>query len=70
MATSLKLVFGTNGEKKVSLTYPYVKASATPAQVKTLMQRIVVGGDIYADVPVAAVSAEFVDRTVTPVDLS
>jgi hypothetical protein len=69
MATSLKLVFD-GSDKKISMTFPYANASATAAQVKALMQGIVVNGDIYADPPLALSKADFVINTVAPVDLS
>lgn len=71
MATSLKLVFDVDGgNKKLSLIFPYAKASATGAQIKALMQGIVADGAVYSPAPAAIVSAEFVDRTVSAVDLS
>ena len=70
MATSLKLTFRASGDKEVSLTFPYANASASSAQVKSLMQGIVANGDIYAEPPLALVDAEFINRITTPVDLS
>jgi hypothetical protein len=69
MAVSLKLVFDGDDGKKVSLTYPYANASASGGQVKTLMQRIVTNGDIYASTPVALSKAEFVVNSVTPINI-
>ncbi len=71
MPTSLKLVFDVGGgDKKLSLTFPYAKTSATGAQIKTLMQGIVADGAVYSPAPAAILSAEFVDRTVSIIDLS
>ncbi|MDR2179984.1 MAG: DUF2922 domain-containing protein [Synergistaceae bacterium] len=70
MATSLKLTFKASGDKDISLTFPYANGSASSAQVKSLMQGIVANGDIYVEPPLGLVDAEFVNRIVTPVDLS
>jgi hypothetical protein len=70
MATSLNLKFNASGEKKVSMTYPYADSACGDAQVKTLMQTIVANGEIFAEPPLALAGAEFVTRTVIPVDLS
>ena len=70
MAVSLKLVFESGGDKKVSMTFPCAKISASAANVKSLMQEIVGNGDIYAEVPVGLVKAEFAIHTITPIDLS
>jgi hypothetical protein len=69
MATSLKLVFGADGNKEVSLTFPYADGSADAEDVKSLMAEIVDNGEIYVEPPLSAVGAEFVTRTVTPVNL-
>ena len=69
MATNLKLVFDGSAGKKVSFNFPHADVSATATQVKTLMQRMVANGDIYAEAPLALSKAEFVVNTVTPVDL-
>ena len=69
MATSLKLVFGASGDKKVSLTFPYADETADAEDVKGLMEAIVDNGEIYVESPQSAVGAEFVTRTVTPIDL-
>jgi hypothetical protein len=69
MAASLKLVFNADGDKKVSLTFPYADGAADAEDVKGLMDEIVDNGEIYAEPPVSAASAEFVVRTVTPIDL-
>jgi hypothetical protein len=66
----LNLTFKASGDKEVSFTFPYANASAGSAQVKSLMQGIVANGDIYAEPPLVLVDADFIDRTVTPVDLS
>jgi hypothetical protein len=69
MATSLKLVFGAGGGKKVSLTFPYADGAADAEDVKSLMEGIVDNGEIYVEPPLTAVEADFVTHTVTPVDL-
>jgi hypothetical protein len=63
-------MFKANGGKDISLTYPYANASATSAQVKGLMQEIVANGDIYAEAPLSLADAQFINRTVVPVNLS
>jgi hypothetical protein len=70
MATSLKLVFGAGGDKKVSLTFPYADGSSGAEDIKSLMEEIVDNGEIYVEPPLSATGAEFVTRTVTPIDLS
>jgi hypothetical protein len=70
MATSLNLKFNASGGKKVSMTYPYADSTCGDAQVKTLMQSIVTNNAIFAEPPLALAAAEFVTRTVIPVDLS
>jgi hypothetical protein len=70
MATSLSLKFNASGDKKVSMTYPYADFTCGNAQVKTLMQAIVTNNVIFAEPPLALAAAEFVTRTVIPVDLS
>jgi hypothetical protein len=62
-------MFKANGDKGVSLTFPYANASAGSAQIKSLMQSIVANGDVYAEPPLALVDAQFVSRAVIPVDL-
>ncbi|MDR2137641.1 MAG: DUF2922 domain-containing protein [Synergistaceae bacterium] len=69
MATSLNLVFGASGDKKVSLTFPYADGTASAEDIKGLMDEIIDNGDIYVEPPLSAVEAEFVTRTVTPIDL-
>jgi hypothetical protein len=70
MATSLSLKFNASGEKKVSMTYPYADAACGDTQVKTLMQAIVSNNEIFVEPPLALAAAEFISRTVVPVDLS
>jgi hypothetical protein len=70
MTTSLNLKFSASGEKKVSMSYPYADSSCEGAQVKTLMQTIVTNNEIFAEPPLAPTAAEFVTRTVIPVELS
>ncbi|MDR2175692.1 MAG: DUF2922 domain-containing protein [Synergistaceae bacterium] len=70
MATSLNLKFNASGDKKVSMTYPYADASCGDASVKSLMNAIVTNSAIFAEPPLALAAAEFVTRTVIPVDLS
>ncbi|GHV48023.1 hypothetical protein FACS1894204_11980 [Synergistales bacterium] len=67
MPTSLTLSFLGSDEKSVSITYPYADSSALPADVKTLMTRIITNKDIFAEPPLTIRKAEFIDRTVTPV---
>jgi hypothetical protein len=69
MAVSLSLKFNAAGDRKVSMTFPYADSAADGAQVKSLMQSIVASGDIFVEPPLALAGAEFVSRTVTPVDL-
>ena len=70
MSVRLKLVFAGSSDKKINLSFPYAKQSADPALVKTLAQMIVANGDIYAESPLAPISAEFVTSTTTPIDIS
>jgi hypothetical protein len=69
MATNLKLAFDADGDKKVILTFPYATATADAEDIKSLMEEIIDNGEIYVDPPLIAVGAEFVVRTVTPIDL-
>lgn len=69
VATRLKLVFTGVGDKKIAMQFPYVRGSATGAEVKALMQGIVADGGVYVDVPTGIVGAELLDSTSTPVDL-
>ena len=69
MATRLRLVFSGAGEKKITLSFPYARGSATGTEVKTLMQGIVADGSIYEDVPTGIVGAEFLTSTSTPINL-
>ena len=68
--TTLRLVFTGSNDKKVIFSFPLADSSASAAQVKTLMQVIVANGDIFAEEPLALVGAEFINRGVTPVDIS
>ena len=70
MTTNLKLVFDGSGGSKVSFNYPFADAGASAAQVKTLMQRMVANGDIYAEVPQSPSKADFVINQVLPIDIS
>jgi hypothetical protein len=70
MATNLNLKFNAAGDKKVSMTFPYADSTCGDAQVKALMQNIVANNAIFAEPPLALTAAEFVTRTVIPVDLS
>jgi hypothetical protein len=70
MATSLNLKFSAFGGKKISMSFPHADSACGDAQVKTLMQSIVSNNAIYAEAPVALTAAEFVTRTIIPVDLS
>jgi hypothetical protein len=70
MAASLSLKFSASGDKNVSMTYPYVDTACGDAQVKTLMQTIVTNNAIFAEAPLALAEANFVVRSVIPVDLS
>ena len=69
MATRLKLVFSGAGEKKVTILFPYAHSSAMGAEVKALMQGIVVDSSIYEDVPKGIIEAKFLDSTSTPISL-
>lgn len=69
MPTSLSMQFANEDSKSISWTIPYAKVTATPTQIKALMQAVVDNGDIYIDVPETIVKAEFIDRTVTPIAL-
>jgi hypothetical protein len=60
MATSLRLVFGANAGKKVSIAYNYADATCGNASVKSLMQTIIANGEIFAEPPLSIVGAEFV----------
>jgi hypothetical protein len=66
----LKLTFKASGDKEVALTFPYADASASSAQVKSLMQDIVANSDIYAEPPLALLDAKFVNHVNIPIDLS
>ena len=67
--TNLKLVFKGNNDKKVSFNFPDAYASASDAQVKTLMQIMVANGEIFTEAPLVLESAAFVTTTSVPVDL-
>ena len=69
MATRLRLVFSGAGEKKITLSFPYARGSATGTEVKTLMQGIVADGSIYEDVPTGIVGAEFLTSSSSPINL-
>ena len=69
MTTRLKLVFSGAADKKITLLFPYVRGSASAAEVKALMQGIVADGSIYEDVPTGIVGAEFLESASTPINL-
>ena len=69
MAAKLKLIFDGDGGKKVSMTFACADVEAGSALVKTLMQEIVANGDIYAETPLAPVSAAFAINTTLPVNI-
>jgi hypothetical protein len=69
MAVGLKLVFNAGDEKKVSFTFPFANIGAETDDVKVLMQKMIENGEIYAEAPTGIVSADFVERAVTPIDV-
>ena len=69
MTRNLRLVFGGNGGERVAFNFPFANTGASGAQVKNLMQTMVVNGGIYATVPHSLTSAEFVIRERKPVDI-
>ena len=70
MSIRLKFVFDGSGGKKVALSFPYADSASDPALVKVLAQAVVASGDIYAEPPLAARSADFLICTTIPVDIS
>ncbi len=72
MASGTKLVLGFQNAAGTSMTlsYNHVKASATTANVKALMNGIIANGVIFANVPVVAKSAKLVTTTEDEYDLS
>ena len=68
--TNLKLVFTGSIDKKVTINYPDANASAGAPVVKNLMQEIIANKDIFAEQPLAMVSATFITTMSVPVDLS
>ena len=69
MAATLRMVFGMNGGKKVTLAYPHAKQTATSAQVRTAMEAIVTNKDIFPKEPQTIIGAEIVERIVTTLDV-
>ena len=68
--TTLRLVFEGSNSKKITFSYPNADSDASGTQVKTLMQMMVANGDIFAEAPLTLVGAEFVEREVTPINIS
>ena len=66
----LRLVFDGSNDKKVALSFPFANAASNPALVKALTQAIVTDGDIYAELPLASKSADFIVNTIIPVGIS
>ena len=70
MTTTLRCVFKGAGDRNVSMSFPNADATASANQIKTLMQMIVVNGDIFTDEPQSIVGAEFIVREIIDVDVS
>jgi hypothetical protein len=70
IATSLRCVFTGPGDRNISMTFLNADASASAAQVRTLMQVIVANGDIFSQEPTALVGAEFIFREIRDIDIS
>ena len=70
MEYTLRLVFESSGGRKINFSYTNVNPEASATQVKTLMQVLIANGDIFAEVPMSIVGAEFIGRQVTPVDVA
>ncbi len=72
MAEGTKLVLGFQNASgtNMTLSYSHAKASATAAQVKSLMNGIIANGSIFANVPATAKSAKIVTTTEAEYDLS
>lgn len=69
MAISLKLKFKDADARTISNTFNYAKATAAPADVKALMEKMIANKAIYSTEPVAIVGASFMETTETPITL-
>jgi hypothetical protein len=67
---TLRCVFGTSSDKKLTLSYAVADPGAPAAAVKTFMQLCVANGDIFAERPMSLIGAEFVSRAITPINVS
>ena len=68
MATTLKTKFTDSAGKDLTVSFSHADASKS-ANVKPLMQGMIANGGIYANAPVAMVSADFITTTTIPVSL-
>jgi len=69
MEYTLRCVFEGSNNKKLTLSFPSADGTAQATEVKTLMQIIITGGEVYMEPPLTIVGAEFVGRSVTPIDV-
>ena len=68
--TVLRMVFKASGDKRITLSYSHADSTASGANVKTAMQEICANGEIFSEPPLEPIGAEFVTRTVTPVNIA
>ena len=68
MATTLRTKFTDSAGKDMTVSFNYAD-TAKSAAVKPLMQGMIANGGIYANAPVAMVSADFITTTTIPVSL-
>ncbi|MDR1874108.1 MAG: DUF2922 domain-containing protein [Synergistaceae bacterium] len=69
MGISLRTTFNAGEGKKISFSFPWANPGADASDIKNLMQEMIANGEIYAEAPTGIVSAEFVERTVSPVEM-
>ena len=72
MATTnkLQLKFKDNEGKTVSFNFNYVKANATAANIKALMNSMISNTDIWQKTLLLKASANIITTTTTAVDIS
>ena len=69
MATTLKTKFTDSAGKDLTVSFSHADVTKAAA-VKPLMQGMIANGAIYANAPVAMVSADFVTTTTIPVSIA
>jgi hypothetical protein len=71
MDNTLRLVFSRSNGRNLVMSYPVANTDATPAMIKNLMDSFLFNASVFHsdNQPAGIVGAEFVSRSVSPVNL-